>query len=184
MSDEMKKIKELEEDLQDLQNERNTLRKKEDNLKLEYQVLNIKEQEIQDEINKIKSEGSSEYLGKFARIIENPRFPNPYYMYITSVNTSGSCSLVSFGGVGFYMCEEPWEYIRVQCKHKSAYDESFSSIKDRTNIEFITEEEYFAAFEKFQENIRKKMTAAVNARPRKKTKTEWKYEDDKCEIKD
>ena len=184
MSDEMKKVKLLEEELQELQNERRALSKKEENLKLERTVLNNKEQEIQDEIDKIKSEGVSDYLGKFAKITENALKPVPYYMYITSVNTSGS-SLASFGGPGFYMHEESyWHYIRIQYEHKSAYDDSFASIVDRSQVEFITKEEFLDAFDKFQQKVKEKMITSINAVPRKKAKNEWKFEDDVYEVKD
>lgn len=185
MTQEMKEVKLLEEQLQELQQERSALHKKEENIKLEYQVLNNKEQEIQEEIDKIKSNGVSNYLGKFARIITDSSKSIPYYIYITSVNTKGSYSLASFGGPGFYLNDESYlKWVRIQYEHKSAFDESFVSITDHTQVEFITKEEFFEAFDKFQQEVKEKMISAVDAIPRKKTKFEWKYDEEMYDVKE
>ena len=186
MQDEMKKIKELEEDLQDLQNERKFLDKKVENIELERKVLINKEQEIRAEIDEIKNNGVNHFLGQYA--IVHPRWDgSDFYIFITSIATEYDGCLAAFSGPYFRISEDydGSKNISCNCNHSSAHDMSIHISIDRPeNVTIITKEEYLAAFEKFQEQTKQLMIASINARPRKKTKTEWKYEDEKCEIKD
>lgn len=177
MSDEMKKIKQLEEELQDLQTERKVIDKKLKNIELEREVINNKEQEIREEISKIKECGN-DYLGQFA-IVNNKWGSRQCYMFITSVATEYTGSLAAFSGPHFYIdVDEYHQRTEVSCEHNSAHDMSHISIDDPKDIKIITKEEFIAAFEKFQERTKELMIAAVNAVPRKKTKSEWKFSDD------
>ena len=177
MSDEMKKIKQLEEELQDLQTERKVIDKKLKNIELEREVINNKEQEIREEISKIKECGN-DYLGQFA-IVNNKWGSRQCYMFITSVATEYTGSLAAFSGPHFYIdVDEYHQRTEVSCEHDSAHDMSHISIDDPKDIKIITKEEFIAAFEKFQQRTKELMIAAVNAVPRKKTKSEWKFSDD------
>ena len=186
MSDEMKKIKELEEDLQDLQNERKVLDKKVENIELERKVLINKEQEIREEINEIKNNGVNHFLGQYAMV--HPRWGNSdFYIFITSIATEYNGCLAAFSGPYFRISEDydGSRDINISCNHSSAHDMGTHISIDRPeDVTIITKEEYLAAFDKFQEQTKQLIIASINARPRKKTKTEWKYEDDKYEIKD
>ena len=180
MTDEMKKIKQLEEDLQDLQNERKLIEKKLDNLKLEKTVIENKEEEIRTEISNIKDDGTNRFLGQYA--IVNPRWGNSnYYIFITSIATEYNGCLAAFSGPHFRISDtcDGERDISLNCNHCSAHDMSTHiSIECPEDVTIITKEEFLAAFDKFQNQVKELMNVSLNAVPRKKTKTEWKYSED------
>lgn len=185
MSDEMNKIKQLEEDLQDLQNERQFIEKKLKNIELEKEVIFNKEEEIRAEIRKIKDDGSNRFLGQYAVVVS--KWGNAkHYIFITSVATEYNGCLAAFCGPNFCisdgLCGK--KDINISCNHQSAHDHYCITIDNPDNVTIITKEEFLSAFEDFMKTSKELMNIALNAVPRKKTQTEWKYEDDIYEVKD
>ena len=175
----MKKIKLLEEQLQELRIERETVDKRLENIELEKKVLINKEEEIQDEISKIKEDGVNQFLGKFA-IINDKWGSKNHYMYITSVATNFTGSLASFNGPNFVIDDRSYfERTQVCCIHRSAQD-THISIEDPKEVTIITKEEFLEAFDEFQKTVKERMVAAVNAVPKRTTKLEYKYKDEFC----
>lgn len=175
---EMKQIKNLEEELQDLYNERKLIYKKLENIELEKKVIINKEEEIRNKISLIKDGGTNHFLGKFA-IVKNKYCNWEHYIYITSVATEYSGCLASFSGPNFCLYVDNC-FIRtdVCCRHESAHNDYAVTVDSPDDVKIITKEEFMLAFDDFQKNVKKMMDISINAKPRRITKYEYKYEDE------
>ena len=176
--DEMKQIALLEEELQDLYNERKLIDKKFENLELEKEVIFNKEDEIRNKISKIKDSGTNRFLGKFA-VVKNKWGSRKHYIYITSVATEYHGCLAAFAGPNFCLdTDKHFTRTDVCCIHQSAHDNYVVTIESPEHIKLITKEEFIQAFDEFQKNVSNMMHTAINATPRRITKDEYRYDEE------
>lgn len=173
---EMKQIELLEEELQNLYNERKLIDKKFENLELEKKVIFNKEDEIRNKISKIKDGGANRFLGKFA-VVKNKWGSREHYIYIISVATEYNGCLAAFAGPNFCLdIDNHFVITDVWYKHKSAHDNYDVTIKSPDDVKIITKEEFIQAFNEFQKNVDKMMQVAINASPCRIKTDEYVYD--------
>lgn len=175
---ELEQIKLLEEELQDLSNERKVIEKKLENIELEKKVIFNKEEEIRNKISQIKDGGTSHFLGKFA-VVTNKWNNSKHYIYITSVATEYSGVFATFSGPNFCIDSDKYNTRTIVCcEHKSAHGSYDVAVNSPEQISIITKEEFVQAFDEFQDSLTRMMCAALHATPHKIKKDEYVYDEE------
>lgn len=169
----IEKIKVLEKQLQSLRIERREIEKKIENIKLEKEVNFNKEEELINEINNLKGDGINRFLGRFA-VVDSFRY-RKHYIYITSVATEYSGCFMALSGPNFYIDTDDFKYIGVGCTHESAHNNYVLTINSPEEVNIITKDEFFSAFDKFQKEVNKIMHTSIEATPIMVTKNEYVY---------
>ena len=138
---------------------------------------------LQDEISKLKSGGTSHFLGKFVRVQE-------HFIYVTSVTNEYSGSICALSGPNFYSYENTGYYsggghiIRINSAHASAHYDAVMYVKKLEEVEIISREQYFEALEKILNSSKGILEEAIDEKPLRTKDNKFIYSEDSVELKE
>ncbi len=173
------KIAELEEKRLAAYRKNQEIRKQIQELQNESTNLYKDEFKYQEEITKLKSDETSLYLGKFVKVRD-------CYIHVTSIANEYNDSICAFSGPHFYMREnggsEGGYYISIDTGHASAHYFPPVFVHTPEEVEIITKDDFFAAYDKMVEDGRKCLSESIDLKPLGKKDNEYVYEDKREEL--
>lgn len=173
-------IKQLLEKQDRVNAERNEIRNQISELETKSRNLLEESCKLEREIEKIKEDGTNRFLGKYAKI-GKPKWGHYVYMYIVSVANEYHGCIAAFNGPSFVCFEDT---VRFNWGLESAHDNYCATIYDLDEIQIISKEDFLDAYNECANKAKNEFIKAINKVPIKKTTTQYKYEEDRYEIKE
>ena len=138
---------------------------------------------LQDEISKLKSGGTGQFLGQFVRVHE-------YYIYVTSVTNEYNSCICALSGPYFCCYENSGYYsggghkIKIDSAHSSAHRDAVVFVDKLEDVEIITREQYFDALEKLLNMSKSILENAIDEKPLRTKDNEFIYLEDGVDSKE
>jgi hypothetical protein len=174
------KVAELEEKRLSAYKKNQVIQNKIKVLQDESDKLYKEEFRLQEEIIKLKTDDTSLYLGKFVKV-------NDYYMYVTSIANEYNSSICALSGPHFYIrkngSSEGGYYLNINSGHVSAHCFPPVFVHKLKEIEIITKDDFFAAYDKLMTDGKQHLFDAIELKPIRKEDNEFLYEEERCETK-
>lgn len=174
------KIKQLLAEQDRIDTERSKIRNKISELEAESQNLLNESCQIGKEIERVKENGTSRFLGKYAKI-GNPKWGHYVYMYIVSVANEYHGCIAAFNGPSF---DYFGDVVHIRWSLESAHNSFCATIHDLNEIQIISKEEFLDAYNECANKAKNEFIKAISKTPIKKTTTQYKYEEDRYDVKE
>lgn len=174
------KIKQLLAEQDRIDTERNEIRNQISELETKSRNLLEESCKLEREIEKIKEDGTNRFLGKYAKI-GKPKWGHYVYMYIVSVANEYHGCIAAFNGPSFDYFDD---VVHIRWSLESAHNSFCATINDLNEIQIISKEEFLDAYNECANKAKNEFIKAINKVPIKKTTTQYKYEEDRYEIKE
>ena len=173
------KIAELEEKRLAAYRKNQEIRKQIQELQNESTNLYKDEFKYQEEITKLKSDETSLYLGKFVKVRD-------VYIHVTSIANEYNDSICAFSGPHFYMREngipERGHHLNIDSGHASAHYFPPVFVHTPEEVEIISKDDFFAAYDKMVEDGRKCLSESIDLKPLGQKNNEYVYEDKREDL--
>ena len=178
-NDIMLKIDALEEKRLSAYNENCKIRKQIEELDKKSKELYKEEFEYKEKISKLKSDGTSQYLGKYL-------FIKGVYIYVTSIANEYNSCLCAFSGPRFSLhpAYKHGNILNISSSLDSAHSNAQAYAYLPEDIQIISKEEYFKAFDELVDNIKKQIEENISKKPIKIKDNEFLYENSLFECND
>lgn len=175
MADINEKIAELEQKRLAAYRKNQEIQKKIRELQDESNELYKEEFDCQESIHKLKSDDTSQYLGKFVKV-------GDCYIYVTSIANEYNDCICALNGPHFYIrkggISEGGYYFRMDSGHSSAHYCPPVFVHKPDEIEIITKDEFFAAYEQLVSDARQHLFEGVDKKPVRQKDNEYFYEEE------